>query len=102
MDDSNSDQKDALKRLREQRKGVVARNARESRRQARAIKSLKERLNEKGGATVPEIAGEMDIPASEVLYYIATLKKYGEVAEGDKDGSFFRYLPVAVAEGREG
>jgi hypothetical protein len=26
-----------------------------------------------------------------VLWFIATLKKYGEIAEGDKDGGYFRY-----------
>jgi hypothetical protein len=31
------------------------------------------------------------MPASEVLWYLASLKKYGEVFEGEKDGGYYRY-----------
>jgi hypothetical protein len=42
------------------------------------------------------------LPASEVLWYVATLKKYGEILEGPKDGGYFRYrlgqAPEPIAE----
>ena len=58
--------------------------------QRRAVQAIKERL---AGAelTVPEIAAATGLPVSEVLWYVATLKKYGEILEGPKAGSYFRY-----------
>ena len=66
--------------------------------QRRAVKAIKACLT---GAelTVPEIAAATGLPASEVLWYVATLKKYGEILEGPKDGSYYRYRlgePVAA------
>jgi DNA-binding IclR family transcriptional regulator len=52
--------------------------------------------------TVPEIAAATGLPVSEVLWYVATLKKYGEILEGPKAGSYFRYrLGAARAEETE-
>jgi hypothetical protein len=39
------------------------------------------------------------LPASEVLWYVASLKKYGEILEGPKAGGYYRYKlgqPVAA------
>jgi DNA-binding IclR family transcriptional regulator len=49
---------------------------------------------DKGNGTVPEIASATGLPTEEVLLYVATLKKYGKVAEGAKDGDYFRYEPA--------
>jgi hypothetical protein len=89
--------KEALKRLKAARKAPIAAatgRMKEQRRTAKAIKALL------AGAelTVPEIATATGLPASEVLWYVATLKKYGEILEGPKAGSYFRYrLGQAVA-----
>jgi hypothetical protein len=37
------------------------------------------------------VAEGTGMPSCKVLWYIATLKKYGEVLEGEKVGSYFRY-----------
>ena len=58
--------------------------------QRKEIKAIREQLNEKG-ATVPEIAGATGIPSAEVMWYLATLKRYGLIVEGEKDGGYFRY-----------
>ena len=67
--------------------------------QRRAVQAIKARL---AGAelTVPEIAAGTGLPVSEVLWYVATMKKYGEILEGPKAGSYFRYRlgEVAVEE----
>ena len=51
---------------------------------------------------MPEIAAATGLPVSEVLWYVATLKKYGEILEGPKDGSYYRYrlgqAPAPMAE----
>jgi hypothetical protein len=82
--------KTALKQLKAARKEQIAATTARMKEQRRAVKAIKATLD---GAelTVPEIAAATGLPASEVLWYVATLKKYGEILEGPKDGSYFRY-----------
>jgi Fic family protein len=94
--ESNSGQT-ALKKLKAARKKQIAAATSRMREQRRAVKAIKERL-EGAELTVPEIALATGLPASQVLWYVATLKKYGEVLEGPKAGSYYRYKlgqPVA-------
>lgn len=89
--------KKALKKLKAARKAQIAAATGRMKEQRRAVKAIKERLD---GAelTVPEIAAGTGLPVSEAMWYVATLKKYGEVVEGPKAGSYFRYrLNQAVA-----
>lgn len=94
--------KEALKRLKAARKMQIASATGRMQEQRRAVKAIKASL---AGAelTVPEIAAATGLPASEVLWYVATLKKYGEILEGAKAGSYFRYrLGQAAAAETEG
>jgi hypothetical protein len=89
----------ALKQLKAARKEQIAAATARMKEQRRAVKAIKEHLT---GAelTVPEIAAATGLPASEVLWYVASLKKYGEILEGPKDGGYYRYKlgqPVAPA-----
>jgi hypothetical protein len=43
---------------------------------------------------VPEISQATGIPSDRVLWYLATLKKYGGIIEGEKDSGYFRYVLV--------
>ena len=101
MSDSQTEtdsQKETLKRLKAARKAQIAATTGRMKEQRRAVKAIKERL---AGAelTVPEIAAATGLPVSEVLWYVATLKKYGEILEGPKAGSYFRYrLGQAAAD----
>jgi len=82
--------KDALKKLREERR-VWAENAKKSiKAQNQIIKHIKAQIGE-AAKTIPEIARATDLPTSQVLLYISGLKKYGEVVEVDKDGDYFKY-----------
>ena len=88
--EESASRKEALKKLiTARRPQMIAATAR-MKEQRRALKAIKESL---AGAelTVPEIAAATGLPVSEVLWYVATLKKYGEILEGPKDGSYFRY-----------
>jgi hypothetical protein len=93
--------KEALKQLKAARKEQIAAGTLRMKEQRRAVKAIKAQL-EGTELTVPEIAAATSLPASEVLWYVATLKKYGEVLEGPKDGSYFRYrlgeAPAPMAE----
>jgi hypothetical protein len=93
--------KTALKQLKAARKEQIAAATVRMKEQRRAVKAIKAHLD---GAelTVPEIAAATGLPGSEVLYYVATLKKYGEILEGPKDGGYYRYrlgqAPAQIAE----
>jgi DNA-binding protein H-NS len=82
--------KEALKKLKAARKKQIAAVARRVKEQRRAVQAIKASL---AGAelTVPELAAATGLPVSEALWYVATLKKYGEILEGPKAGSYFRY-----------
>jgi hypothetical protein len=86
-----------LKKLKGARKEQIAAVTARMKEQRQAVKTIKEHL---AGAerTVPEIAVATGLPASEVLWYVASLKKYGEILEGAKAGGYYRYKlgqPVA-------
>jgi predicted Rossmann fold nucleotide-binding protein DprA/Smf involved in DNA uptake len=93
--------KTALKQLKAARKEQIAAATARMKDQRRAVKAIKARL-EGTELTVPEIAAATGLPASEVLWYVATLKKYGEILEGPKDGGYYRYrlgqAPTPAAE----
>ncbi len=44
-----------------------------------------------GPRTVPEIAAAVGLPASQVLWQIAAMKKYGLVVETGLDENYYRY-----------
>ncbi len=94
MTDTSSVEKDsrkeALKALKAARKDQIAAATARLKEQRQAVKAIKEHL---AGAelTVPEIAAATGLPASQVLWYVASLKKYGEILEGAKAGGYYRY-----------
>jgi predicted Rossmann fold nucleotide-binding protein DprA/Smf involved in DNA uptake len=86
--------KEALKKLREERR-VWVDNAKQSiKAQNQIIKQIKAQIADTA-KTVPEIAQATGMPTSQVLLYIAGLKKYGLVAEAEKDGDYFKYGDVS-------
>ena len=103
MSDSQTEtesRKAALKKLiAARRPQMIAATAR-MKEQRRALKAIKACL---AGAelTVPEIAAATGLPVSEALWYLATMKKYGEILEGPKAGGYYRYRlgQPAAAEG---
>ena len=80
-----------MKALRQKRKAAIDRARKAIKAQNKDIKAIRQAIMEEGGRTIPEIAETTGVPASRVLLYVATLKKYGMAAEGAKDGDFFRY-----------
>ena len=80
----------ALKKLKAARKEQIAAATARMKEQRQAVKAIRKHL-EGAELTVPEIAAATGLPASEVLWYVASLKKYGEILEGPKDGGYYRY-----------
>jgi predicted transcriptional regulator len=96
-DDIKKKKKEAMKKLRSDRKEWVAKASKMVREQKKILKAIKGYLLNQD-ATVPEIANATGISSDKVLWYLATLKKYGDIFEGEKDNGYFRYM---LAEGEE-
>jgi hypothetical protein len=97
--------KEALKKLKAARKEQIAATTKRMQEQRQAVKAIKGQLAA-AELTVPEIAEATGLPAAEVLWYVASLKKYGEILEGPKAGSYYRYklgqpLPEETAPAAE-
>jgi hypothetical protein len=86
----NEARKEALKKLKAARKDQIAAATARMKEQRKAVRAIKEHL---AGVelTVPEIAAATGLPASEVLWYVASLKKYGEILEGPKASGYYHY-----------
>jgi len=89
-DTGKKEKKAAMKKLRADRKEWIVKASTRAKVQKKALKAIKGHL-EKGAATVPEVAGATEMPADEVLWYMAAMKKYGQIVEAEKDGGYFRY-----------
>ena len=87
--------KEALKKLRRERKPLIKAAAAKMKAQKKVIETIKTAL-QSDSQTVPEISATTGLATAEVLYYIATLKKYGAVNEAKQAGMYFKY---ALAEG---
>ncbi len=83
--------KERLKQLREERKGHIKRIQLLIKEQNKTISLIKKSL-EDGPKTPPEISSITSLPSDVVMYYVASLKRYGEVVEGEKQGEYYSYL----------
>lgn len=95
-DEIMNKKKKAMKQLRGDRKEWITMASTMVKEQRKERKAIKKHL-ENQPATVPEIAEATGIPSDKVLWYLATLKKYGDIVEGEKDGSYFRYVLTECA-----
>ena len=98
MSDGEQDKKEkkeAMKKLRESRKSLIKAAAAKMKEQKKIIVAIKDHLKE-GARTVPEISEATGRSGAETLWYVATLKKYGEIRETEKDGSYFKYELAAT------
>jgi len=93
-DTQKKEKKAAMKRLRQERKQKIKAIAATMKAQKEDVKAIKEQMKNDVG-TVPSIAQETGISPDKVLWYIAALKKYGEISEAEKDGGYFRYVLTA-------
>jgi hypothetical protein len=90
MDKENKTDKAALKKLREERIWQISRAKETVKTQQQVIKRITDQIKN-DGKTIPEISQATGLPASQVLMFVATLRKYGAVVEGTKDGDYFCY-----------
>lgn len=96
---SETDKKTALKKLRQERRQSIKSATAAMKLQRKSVKAINATLS-RGAATVPELAERTGMPTDKVLWYIATMKKYGQIVEDGKDGGYYRYA-VPPAAGNE-
>lgn len=90
IDKDKEAKKAAMKELRAQRKNLIAAASSVMKTQKKDIAAIKALLKTEA-ATIPEIAAGIDMPTDKTLWYMATLKKYGQIIEEQKEGAFFKY-----------
>jgi len=90
-DEVKKKKKEAMKKLRKDRNEWIMKASTQVKEQKKILKAIKGHL-ENQPATVLEISGATGLPSDSVLWYLATLKKYGNIIEGEKDGGYFRYV----------
>ena len=96
-DQDKKAKKEAMKKLRESRKFFIKVASDKMKAQKKVIGVIKNQLKD-GARTVPEIAAATSTSTAETLWFVATLKKYGEIKETEKDGSYFKYALTGLEE----
>jgi hypothetical protein len=86
----NQAKKAAMKTLREERKTLIKAASTKMKHQKKAIDAILDQLKD-GAQTIPTIAAATGGSTAETLWYMAALKKYGEIKEAEKDGGYFKY-----------
>jgi len=89
--------KEVMKKLRESRKVFIKAASDKMKAQKKVTGAIKDQLKD-GARTVPEIAAAAGTSTAETLWFVATLKKYGEIKEAEKDGSYFKYALTRFEE----
>ncbi|HEY5961458.1 MAG TPA: hypothetical protein VIV60_33095 [Polyangiaceae bacterium] len=83
--------KQQLKLARERHGKPTEERAAERKEHLRLRKALLEALAA-GPKTVPELAVEIGADARAILWHVAAMRKYNEVADGPKQGDYVAYL----------
>lgn len=90
MSQAKSRDKEALKHLRRERAVYVDKAKAKIKTQRKILKAIEEQIKAED-KTILEIAASTQINTSVVLQYISTMRKYGQVVEGEKEGDYFHY-----------
>ncbi len=88
---------DDMKALRRACKERIERVSDRVRDQKKSLKAIRAQL-ETAACTVPELATATGMATDVVLWYVAAMKKYGQIAEVEKDDGYYRYSLIAAEE----
>ncbi|MBL0716312.1 MAG: hypothetical protein JJV98_21745 [Desulfosarcina sp.] len=79
-----------MKKLRAERKTFIKAASAKMKLQKKALQAIRDQLKN-GPQPVPAIAEATGASTADTLWYVASLKKYGEIKEAKKDGGYFNY-----------
>jgi hypothetical protein len=92
MQNLTAEQKEEFAAIRARRREAIKEAFQANREHLMAIKRIRARLDAaENPMTIPEIADSVGLPASQVLWCVTAMKKYGMISEGENDGGYFRY-----------
>jgi len=91
--EENKNTKDRLKELRKARKDHIEKIQTMVKEQNKILSSIKSVLKD-GPMTPIDLSKTLKLPTYKVMWYLASMKKYGEVVEGEKQGDYYTYLLV--------
>ncbi|HUI30312.1 MAG TPA: hypothetical protein VLX91_08845 [Candidatus Acidoferrales bacterium] len=93
--DKKQEARERTRMLLELRKeySTTVESAQELLKKQQAARKLLEKAMQDGPRTVPQLAQQTGLPAHEVLWHVASMKKYGLVVESgtDESGDYFIY-----------
>lgn len=89
--------KEAMKKLRESRNVFIKAASAKMKAQKKVMGAIKDQLKQEA-KTIPELAAATGTSTAETLWFVASLKKYGEIKEAEKDGSYFKYALTGPTE----
>lgn len=102
---NDAERRAALKARKESLRQQVRRAVELVRTQNQEIKALRRALAA-GPADPPSLAAATGLDPQRVLWLLASLRKYGQVVELDRQGSYFRYAlttaPAAAGDDQRG
>lgn len=96
-DTPNQQKTNDLKALRSSCKERMDRVSGRVREQKKSLTAIRTQLKN-GARTVPEVASVTGMATNEVLWYIAAMKKFGQIAEMEKVDGYYRYSLIAATE----
>jgi len=88
--DKKKERRELLKRLAAEREQYVKAAREIAKQQAGIYRRLKAELG-KEPQTVPALAKAVGLSTDETLFYIAAMRKYGEVVEDEAENGYFKY-----------
>jgi predicted transcriptional regulator len=97
-DSPKQEGKAELRALRSANRERIERVSKRVREQKKILKAIRAQLTQAPG-TVPEIAAATGMSPDRVLWYVAAMKKYGELTEMEKAGDYYRYALATDAPG---
>lgn len=97
---TETDKKEALKQARAARADYIKAAAAASKQQKAELAQLNEQLAN-GPATPVELAQATGLAADRVMWLLASMRKYGQVVEAEKQGDYFSYKPVPSQDDAE-
>lgn len=84
-----------LKKLRGKKQEQIQRVQAMVKEQKKILTAVTKTLQQ-GPKTIPELAASLQLPTEQTLWYVAAMKKYGQILEGDKKGDYFTYCLATV------
>lgn len=75
-----------------ERRGAPSAERAEARKELSRVRKVLLSALEDGPKTIPELAAATGVEASLVLWHVAALRKYNQVADGPKQGDYIAYL----------